>query len=265
MMAMPILSRVVRQTPLRWYLPNKIVRQELIQLAIDRLAARTYVEIGVDEGQSFCAVNVPTKIGIDPVPAFPAVERELSKPGVFYQAMTSDHFFATTARQTLADGIDVAFVDGLHTYGQTFRDLSNCLEHLNPGGIILVHDCLPTSAEEARVAETYDEACRLNGPSWNGLWTGDGWKAIAALRAQRPDVVANVINCDHGVGVVYRGTNDAGVSLTQAAIDGLSYQDLAGRTAELIGLRRPIHLLSALGRLRELRRPLSGDHPRRIS
>ena len=258
-MTMPWLSRLVRQTPLRWYLPNKVMRQDLIQLAIDRLAARTYLEIGVDEGQSFCAVNVPIKVGVDPVAPRPAVARELGKPNVSYEAMTSDAFFETTARQRLPDGIDVAFVDGLHTYGQTYRDICNCLEYLNPAGVILVHDCLPASAEEARVAETYDAAVRLNGPGWSGLWTGDGWKAITAVRAGRQDAVACVIDCDHGVGVVHRGANRSGVQVLSAEIDRLGYDHLVAEPARLIGLRRPVYLLRALRRLQAERtaRPIS--------
>lgn len=252
-MTTPLLSRLVRRTPLRWYLPNKVMRQEVIQRAIDRLAARTYLEIGVDEGQSFCAVNAPIKVGVDPVAPMPAVARELEKSGVAYAAMTSDDFFASAARQHLPDGIDVAFVDGLHTYGQTYRDICNCLEHLNPGGLILVHDCLPASAEEARVADSYDNAARLNGPGWNGLWTGDGWKAITAIRARQTDVEACVIDCDHGIGVVHRGTNRSGLRLSPAEIDGLEFADLAAGSARLIGLRRPAYLLRTLGRLRGTR------------
>lgn len=252
-MTTPLLSRLVRQTPLRWYLPNKVVRQELIQLSIDRLAARTYLEIGVDEGQSFCAVDVPVKIGVDPVAPMPAVARELEKPKVSYHAMTSDDFFASAAPQQLAAGIDVAFVDGLHTYGQTYRDICNCLKYLNPGGVILVHDCLPASADEARVAESYEAAASVNGPGWNGLWTGDGWKAITAIRAGHQDVEAAVINCDHGVGVVHRRATRS-LPLSVADIDRLAYEDLVADPSRLIGLQRPIYLLQTLRQLSSARK-----------
>jgi hypothetical protein len=259
-MPMPLLSRLARETPLRWYLPNKVTRQDLIQRSIDALGARTYLEIGVDEGQSFCAVNVPSKVGVDPVAPMPAVVRELDKPNVSYEAMTSDAFFESTARQRLTSGVDVAFVDGLHTYGQTYRDICNCLNYLNPGGVILVHDCLPASAQEARVAATYEEAARLNGPDWNGLWTGDGWKAITAVRAGHQDVEAAVLNCDHGVGIIHRGANRAGVRLSPAEIDALEYRDLAADPARLIGLRRPRYLLDALRRLRAARTRTAAAH-----
>ena len=250
---MHLLSRIARETPLRWYLPNKVMRQTLIQAAIDRLKARIYVEIGVDEGDSFCAVNAPIKIGIDPVPPKPAVANELKKPHVIYNAVTSDAYFETAAPQQLTEGIDVAFVDGLHTYGQTYRDICNCLRYLNPGGVILVHDCLPATAEEACPTESYEAAARVNGPSWNGLWTGDGWKAITALRAGHPDVTACVLNCDHGVGMVYRGVSGASVRLTPAEIDRLQFADLASDPTRLLGLMLPIHFQDTLQSLQQQR------------
>ncbi len=188
--------------------------------AVDRSALRPLLSGDwCRPGQSFCKVNVPLKVGVDPVAPTPAAVREIKKPNASYEAMTSDAFFASVARQRLPNGIDVAFVDGLHTYAQSYRDICNCLELLNPGGVILVHDCLPASADEARVADSYEDAARLSSPGWNHQWTGDGWKAITALRVRHQDVEVAVLDCDHGVGVVHRGTNHSGLSLTPSEID----------------------------------------------
>lgn len=249
-----ILSRLARTTPARWYLPNKLTRMQLIQHAIDELGARCYLEIGVDRGEAFCAVRAAVKIGVDPVPAQPAVAIEVQQPGVSYEAMTSDDFFARRAPDLLAAGVDVVFVDGLHTYDQTLRDVTNALRHLNDGGVIFVHDCLPASTDEARVAPTYQEARRLNGPGWNGLWTGDGWKAIVSIRSGHAAGQACVLNCDHGVGVVYKSDEQATLSLTAAQIDALDYEVLARDPERLLGLSRPVRLKTILRTLRKARR-----------
>ena len=244
-----LLSKLARTDPFRWYLPNKLMRWQLVQHAIDTLAARTYLEIGVDEGESFCAIEVPMKIGVDPVSAKPAVARALTEPGTSYFQVTSDEFFEKHAAAALPDGVDVVFVDGLHTYGQTDRDITNALRHLRPGGVILVHDCLPASAEEACPAPTYEEARRMNGPSWNGLWTGDGWKAIVAARAGLSgNARACVLNCDHGVGLVWRegGAPPERLSLTREDIAKLDYASLMASTQILLGLCRPSRLRSVL-------------------
>ena len=54
----------------------------------------------------------------DPVPAAPLVIAEQTKPGVRYFALTSDQFFEKVAPEVLAGGVDVVFIDGLHTYQQ---------------------------------------------------------------------------------------------------------------------------------------------------
>lgn len=249
------LSHLARTDPLRWHLANKLTRMQLIQYALDGLAARTYLEIGVDEGQTFCAVRVPSKIGVDPVPPHPAVAAEIQQPGARYFATTSDEFFARDAPSVLAAGVDVVFVDGLHTYDQTFRDISHALPYLTPGGLILVHDCLPVSEAEARPAPTYDEARRLNGPGWNGLWTGDGWKAMVAVRAGLAPGRGWVLNCDHGVGVVYRATGGRQLALTAAEIDRLDYRALIEAPAHLLGLSAPDRLRAVVAALRRERQP----------
>lgn len=249
------LSRLARTTELRWYLRNKMMRMQLVQYAIDALSARTYVEIGVDEGASFCAVRAPRKIGVDPVAPRPAVALELSKPGVSYSAVTSDAFFAHEAPRVLDQGADVVFVDGLHTYDQTYRDVQNALKVLNSGGVILVHDCLPTSEDEARVAPSYEEAGRLNGPSWNGCWTGDGWKSIVAVRSGHDGANACVLDCDHGVGLVYQGGEPPPLRLTLAEIDALDYTALTADPQRLLGLCAPDQLRSVLRSARSRRQP----------
>jgi hypothetical protein len=121
-----LLSRLVRATPARWYLPN-VYRMQLIQHAIDTLSAGTYLELGVDQRQTFSVVRVGRKIGVDPIAPCPNVEAELKRPGAQYFATTSDECFERHAAEQLPLGVDVVFIDGLHTYDQTYRDVRNAL------------------------------------------------------------------------------------------------------------------------------------------
>lgn len=246
-------SRFVRVTPLHWYLADRMTRMQLIQHAVDTLPARTYLEIGVDEGQAFSAIRAPVKIGVDPIAAKPAVAAALQRPGSSYFATTSDEFFARHASQVLATRADVVFIDGLHTYEQTSRDIDNALKYLTPGGVILVHDCLPASAPEATIAPSHGEAWRINGPGWDGMWTGDTWKSIVAVRSGHTAAQALVLDCDHGVGVIYRSPAPAPLSLSLSEIDALDYAALRRNPQQLLGLARPARLRSILGRLRRQR------------
>jgi hypothetical protein len=244
-----LLSRLIRATPVRWYLPN-VNRVHLIQHAIDSLSAGTYLEIGVERGQTFSVVRVARKIGVDPIAPHPNVEAALERPGAQYFATTSDDFFERHAAEQLPLGVDVVFIDGLHTFDQTYRDVRNALKVLRPGGVILVHDCLPTSAQEAVVAPSYEEARRINGP---GPWTGDGWKAIVAVRAGHLPAHACVLNCDQGVGIVCKGPRRPPLSVSLEEIDALDYDALAANPEKWLGLCRPAQLQAILRELRKTR------------
>ncbi len=237
----------------RWQQSNQLDRVDAIQSAIDVLHARRYLEIGVDQGIVFTEVRVADKHGVDPVAPAPPVLRLRGEPGVTYHQMPSDAFFERAAAGALAGGIDVAFIDGLHTWQQTYRDCLNALKHLNPGGVILVHDCLPANAEEACVAENIAEAWRINGPAWNGDWTGDVWKTIVMLRATEPALQTDVLDSDHGIGILRRGHNHAGLALSRTQVEQLQYDDLRRHTAQLLGLREPSFLWAVLNQLREQR------------
>jgi hypothetical protein len=53
---------------------------------------------------------------------------------------TSDEFFATLRP---SKRYDVAFIDGLHTFEQTYRDVINTFAHLR-SGVILIDDTVPS-------------------------------------------------------------------------------------------------------------------------
>jgi Methyltransferase domain len=260
-MIKPFLPKIIWKSPLRWHFANKVTRIEVIQRSIDALGAERYMEIGVADGTCFCALRIPKKVGIDPIAPAPMVALESQKPGVHYFALTSDEFFKSAAPQVLASGVDVVFIDGLHTFGQAYRDCLNSLRYLKAGGLILIHDCLPTSEADALPAQSWEEALRINGPSWNGLWVGDVWKAMLVLRAQHSDLQACVLDCDHGVGLVYAASNDSGFLLKPAQIDAMTYADLTGRAVRLLGVRRPAHVLAVLKQLKKHRTRVDHQAP----
>ena len=145
----------------------------------------SYLEIGVRRRESmFDEVTCEWRISVDPDPA---AEADFQ--------MTSDDFFATTD-----DRFDIVFIDGNHTGDQVERDILNSLAHLEPHGVIVLHDMNPPSAFHARrqykVADTY--------PSWNGT----SWKGFAALRRRRGDLEMCVVDTDWGVGIVRPGRQE---------------------------------------------------------
>ena len=103
--------------------------------------------------------------------------------------MTSDEFFLNNKKK-----FDLIFLDGLHTYEQTIKDIKNSLRFLNSKGVILVHDCLPKKIWNQIVPRVY------------GHWNGDVWKAIVEARTYS-NVSTFTCIADHGLGIIFNRKN----------------------------------------------------------
>lgn len=252
-------------------------RAEIIQAVVNALNARTYLEIGVAHAETLLRVRAATRIGIDPARPSPNIVHaatgvlsdalnfpgarfvldvgvnaadsfmtvtNLNPPGprsqqsLKYFQMTSDEFFEQHAREVIAHrGIDVAFVDGLHEWRQAVRDVENCLQYLNDGGVIVMHDCSPNRAIVATPYSELEQARKL--PEWDGTWTGDVYRAVLWLRSQRCDLEVQVLDCDWGVGLVRRAETRKPLQLDPNRISSFSYTELAANRRELLNLRAP--------------------------
>lgn len=169
----------------------------LAAVARQRQSAR-YLEIGVqDRTQCFDHIPAGRKWGVDP------------NGGGATHLQTSDAFFASLPRE---EAFDLIFIDGDHHHEQVVRDIDNALRHLAPGGVLVMHDCLPISRDYENPSLCYT-----------------AWRAFAKLR-ERLDIEAFCGDFDHGVGVARRGSNTAPIRL-QRSLGALTYDDfLAHRT-----------------------------------
>jgi hypothetical protein len=227
-----------------------VARWTIIQAAILFLKAHSYLEIGVAEGFNLTRIGAPTKISVDPAALAPRVAFDVRHGATAHFQMTSDEFFATVPQDVLAKGIDVAFVDGLHTYSQSLADAENCLRHLNHGGVVFMHDCNPPSAEVGTPAPSLAEALRLTQPRGIPAWTGDVWKTIVHLRACRNDLRVCVLDCDFGVGMIVQGPPDERLPLSPKEVEALTYADLDKNRQRFLNLQPPHELFQILDSMR---------------
>ncbi len=142
------------------------------------LGCKTYLEIGVSKGVTFNAVNVETKTGVDPDFQF---DWQASHDGIRTRLLplTSDAFFA---QEPTGSRFDLIFIDGLHTYDQTYRDLQNALLHSHPGTVILIDDTIPCDAYSC--CRDQDEAIQLRAHGTgitNAIWHGDTYKIMPMI------------------------------------------------------------------------------------
>lgn len=215
----------------------------LAQTIMDMISGETYLEIGVNTGGSFIPIKAHRKWGVDP--EYHLTGRRRMKYWVWSLLgakeerlfrVTSDEFFARNQKMLSVRGVDVCLVDGLHTYDQALRDVRNTLRYLKPNGVILLHDCNPTSELMALPASRIEDLMSQEVPGWDGSWSGDVWKAIVHLRALQNDLEVFVLDCDTGIGVVRRGIPKRLLPYTEAEILGMDYAALCRNRQELLGL-----------------------------
>ncbi len=174
--------------------PKNINRWDLIKKIITIKKFKTYLELGCDDDNSFKKINVDFKIGVDPY------------SGGNFKG-TSDFFFSQNNKK-----FDCIFIDGLHEYNQVCRDIQNSLNFLNVGGIILLHDTLPTTLHQQAV------------PRYKMMWNGDVWKAIVNFRTK---LDCDIITCkiDQGVSLIQKNSNKKLLSLKVKDFKKLKFKD----------------------------------------
>lgn len=169
-------------------------RIEIIKKIIKNNNFKSYLEIGCDNDENFSQISIDKKIGVDPL-----------KGGTL--RMTSDEFFSDNKIS-----FDIIFLDGLHTYEQTIKDIKNSLKFLNENGVILVHDCLPKKIWNQIVPRMY------------GHWNGDVWKAIVHARTFD---YADTYTCkaDHGIGMIFKRRNKNPLIINCSNFKNLKYSE----------------------------------------
>lgn len=167
-------------------------RTDIINYLIRSRRYASYLEIGMDNPESnFERIECPVKESVDPFDPSSRFctawdDDNLSNflKHLAYR-MTSDEFFAAYPDKKY----DLIFIDGLHLESQCDKDIRNALRHLNEGGAVVVHDCLPTT----EASQTEDN------PS--GDWVGTVWKSIVKYSLWM-NCNVKVIDTDWGVGII---------------------------------------------------------------
>ena len=221
-------------------------RIRAVQQALAMRSNPVYLEIGVSRGQAFQRISADVKLAVDPAFRLTERTRELANAtgrDVRFFEITSDAFFENETALLEQHPVDVALIDGLHTYEQVVRDVENTVRHLKDDGVIFLHDCNPPFELAGRRAESWDEfMAEQSGPLKIGIWNGDVWKSIVELRSTRPDLVVGVLKCDQGVGFVRKGIPESTLPYSPAQVEALTYADLKADRTRLLNLKSPRYL-----------------------
>lgn len=169
-------------------------RIEIINGLIQKNGYTKYLEIGVQAGDCFRAIQCEDKIGVDPDTGSAATHK-LTSDDFFTRVLAKPNWIKQGAKNSKM--FDIIFIDGLHHADQVEKDIINSLKVLNEGGTIVIHDCLPTSKRMQEIP--LQEQCE---------WTGNVWRAFLKFRSERKDLEMCVVNCDWGCGIIRSGKQE---------------------------------------------------------
>jgi hypothetical protein len=227
-------------------------RHALLSGLHERLAPRTYFEIGVSTGVSM-GLSRTRSIGVDP---FFRVVRGLHCD-LHLVRETSDEFFASDEAMGHFGGtvIDLAFIDGMHLAEYALRDFINTERHTHAASVIVLDDMLPRIPVEG--ARDRDLARS------HGAWAGDVYKVVDALRNLRPDLICLEVDTQPTGTAVVLLPDSSSTALADAyddLVEAYAVRDPQEVPEAVLGRSRaldPVRLLDApiwddLRRLREL-------------
>ena len=145
-----------------------------INSEIDSYGLTKMLEIGSDLGLLVESINIKSIFAVDPVRNYkiPFKFRHIK----FFE-MTSDEFFKNSS-----EDFDLIYIDGLHTYEQSFNDLINSIGRLRSGGpsLIYLDDVLPNDEFSCleNPYDTFEGRKKLQG---HLSWMGSVYKIIPLL------------------------------------------------------------------------------------
>ncbi|MUP41794.1 class I SAM-dependent methyltransferase [Christiangramia aestuarii] len=227
-------------------------RTEIINSLISAHNLKRYIEIGVLDGKTFFKVKCRNKIAVDPnflftkKTIFRNIRRDLNNLRNQYFEVTSDQFFLDQRDSLQNRPPQVIFIDGLHTFRASLKDVLNSLKYICTNGFIVMHDCYPPNKAASVKAKSYEEARDLNLQGWTNEWCGDVWKTVVYLQEKIPFLDIKVYNTDYGIGIINinKPTNEVSFQIDEeifSRIDKLDYDYLVSHP-EKINLMEPSEL-----------------------
>jgi hypothetical protein len=183
--------------PLQPSLPTPTIRAERLQRIAEILGAKRYLEVGVETGKTFFALNIEHKIGVDPVFQFKLPNGP--PPGHELHDLESDHFF----QRFRGDAFDLIFLDGLHTYEQTLRDFLNSLEPSHARTVWVIDDTVPYDEAAAGPDQwaAFEQQRSIGTPVLT--WMGDVYRVPYFVRRMMPNWTVMTFE-GHGMTVLWR-------------------------------------------------------------
>jgi hypothetical protein len=189
-----------------------------------QLGGHRYLEIGVLGGHTFIDVDMDDRTAVDP--GFQFDTDAYANERTRFWRETSDAFFA---HDPIMPPYDVVLIDGMHTFEQVFRDLTNVLLRTQDRSVIVLDDTVPDDAystvKNSSASYRYRE---MDGVPKYG-WQGDVFKSVFLIHDFFPSLnYRTIVGMGNPQTIVWRGNPEPRrpVFDNMEAISRLSYFDL---------------------------------------
>lgn len=203
--------------------PQGVRRDRVVQRLLELYERPRYLEVGVGTGATFHRVEAPTKVAVDPKFLFDHEDGDQRDAAATYHQITSDEYFGGVIGTD--EKFDVIFLDGLHTFEQTLRDLINALDHLQPDGVIVIDDVRPPTY----LASLADREKYFEVRAWlevtDKRWMGDVYKLVYFIDTFFQQLTYRTIRNNHGQAVVWRQRREAVAQRTVGETDAVTFED----------------------------------------
>ncbi|SHN65184.1 class I SAM-dependent methyltransferase [Desulfovibrio litoralis] len=181
------------------HIPNKNKSHSTVRIHTlsERYDAIKYLEIGVCTGDTFLNVDMPYKVAVDP--NFQFEHQQYATDNIKFFPVTSDDFFNSLAENSLElpsifknnndekITFDIIFIDGLHTFEQSFRDFENSLKYSHENTIWIIDDTVPCDPYSAIPDMSFSLESRAQACISGKPWHGDVFKTVFAIHDKHPE------------------------------------------------------------------------------
>ena len=173
-------------------------RHNVIQTLLDLFDRPTsYLEIGVSTGATFQRIQSERKVAVDPRFLFETsnIKAEPGSSIEFHEVRSDDYFGRIVSN---FEGFDVVYLDGLHTFEQTLRDLVNCIRYSKPEAIIVIDDVSPNSYHASLPDQSTSIVIRKHLKQLDPSWMGDVYKLVFFIETFFQQYSYATISDNHG-------------------------------------------------------------------
>jgi hypothetical protein len=211
-------------------------------------SASTYLEVGVFQGETLEKVNVPCKVAVDP--KFMFDYKSLASPTLHFHQVTSDVFFETQA--TKFQKFDLIYLDGLHTFEQTFRDFQNSLNFSHEKSIWLIDDTCPTSWLASLRNHLFVKMIYALINAKTRSWMGDVYKTIFEIHSQYMEMNYATFSGHGQTAVWFEKRNDADIiNLIEKPVNSICYLDFTKHKEAYMKISSAEDIFDSISRSRQ--------------